>query len=60
MTTVVVIAHGNSRSGSFSNPNIKIITKANEPLSFDDARSYLGGNQLPRVRLFFLGRLRNA
>lgn len=55
MTTIVVIAHGNSRAGSFSNPNIKIITKANELLSFDDAKSYLKGTSFPEFKSTSLG-----
>ncbi|KIL85160.1 hypothetical protein FAVG1_11589 [Fusarium avenaceum] len=55
MSTIVVIAHGNSRAGSFSNPRIKIITKSNEPLTFDEAKSYLRGTSFPEYQSSSLG-----
>lgn len=54
-TTIVVVAHGNTRSGSFSNPNIKIITKSEHTLSFDEAKSYLGGKSFPEYQSSSLG-----
>lgn len=53
--TIVVIAHGDSRPGAFSNPHIKIITKSEQPLSFADAKLYLGGTNFPTYASSSLG-----
>lgn len=53
--TVILVAHGSERSGSFSNPNIVIITKAKKPLSFAEAKEYLGGKAFPEFKSSSLG-----
>jgi hypothetical protein len=53
--TIVLLAHGNQRPGSFSNPKIKIITKSGEPLDATDVRSYLSGKSYPEFSSSSLG-----
>ncbi|MGB7711453.1 MAG: hypothetical protein WBL95_18280 [Microcoleus sp.] len=55
MATIILVAHGSQRSGSFSNAKVKIITKAGQPLSFDDAKNYLNGGNAPEFSSSSLG-----
>ncbi len=53
--TVVLLAHGNQESGAWSHPKIKIITKAQQPLSAEAVRDYLQGGTAPEFSSCSLG-----
>jgi hypothetical protein len=55
MDTVILVAHGSQRSGAFSNPKIKIITKAGQALTFAEAKVYLNGGAAPEFASSSLG-----
>ena len=55
METIILVAHGAQQSGAFSNPKVKIITKAGQPLSFADARAYMDGGTAPEFASSSLG-----
>jgi hypothetical protein len=55
METIILVAHGNQKPGSFSNPKVKIITKAGQPLSFIEAKAYLNGGNSPEFASSSLG-----
>lgn len=55
-TTIILVAHGSQISGSFSNPKVKIITQADQALSFDQAKEYLNGGYAPEFPSSSLGK----
>ena len=55
METIVLLAHGNASSGSFSNPKVKIITGSGQLLSDSEVRAYLGGATAPEFASSSLG-----
>lgn len=55
MATIILVAHGNQRSGAFSNPKVKIITKSGQPLTFQEATDYLRGGNAPEFASSSLG-----
>jgi hypothetical protein len=55
MTTIILVAHGEQRPGAFSNPKVKIITKAGQPLTFIDAKAYMNGGAAPEFASSSLG-----
>ncbi|BAY29805.1 hypothetical protein NIES2107_16490 [Nostoc carneum NIES-2107] len=55
MATIILVAHGSQRSGSFSNSKVKIITKAGTALSFQEAKDYMNGSAFPEYTSSSLG-----
>lgn len=53
--TVILLAHGSALTGAFSNPKVKIITKAGEPLYSPDVRAYFAGGSAPEFASSSLG-----
>ncbi|MGN0729935.1 hypothetical protein [Treponema sp.] len=46
MKKIIIVAHGLSKKGA-SHPNIKTITKAEQPLSFQEGIEYMNGKVFP-------------
>lgn len=46
MKKIIIAAHGNSREG-LGDPSVKTITKAEQPLSFGEAKAYMDGAFFP-------------
>ncbi|MBP3367691.1 MAG: hypothetical protein J6K96_12015 [Treponema sp.] len=46
MKKIIIAAHGNSRKG-LGDPSAKTITKAEQPLSFGEAKAYMDGAFFP-------------
>ena len=55
MATIILVAHGAQQQGAFSNPKVKIITKAGQPLTFSEAKDYLKGGNAPEFPSSSLG-----
>ena len=55
LAKMVLVAHGSKQSGAFSNPGIRIITKADQPLIFGEAKKYLDDGQGPEFASSSLG-----
>ncbi|MNJ86404.1 hypothetical protein D3C87_38980 [compost metagenome] len=47
MERVILVAHGQRQEGVHSKPNVIIITKAYQPLSFEEAINYMKGANAP-------------